>query len=208
MAISPSCQGRKWIQRNGRLDPVGAARRSGANMFCFSSRGKVGSKWERVGQENREVASIHIPDVYIDGSYAAETSGEGFAGHGVWFGSTNPHNISAPLSGLIQTNNRADLTACIEALRAVPLAQPLRVITDSKYVHDGVTTHMLRWALHGCRVVTQDLWGELKLLIQSRSGATLWLHVYSHVGVVGNERAYVLANQGRYKRLWHNIALP
>ena len=37
----------------------------------------------------------------------------------------------------------------------------------------------------------------LKLLIQSRSGATLWLHVYSHIGVVGNERADALANQGQ-----------
>ena len=86
---------------------------------------------------------------------------------------------------------------CVEALGAVPLTQPLRVITDSKYVYDGVTTYMHRWALQGRQVVNRDLWDALKLLIQSRSGATLWLHMYSHIGVVGNERADALANQGR-----------
>ena len=79
----------------------------------------------------------------------------------------------------------------------MPLTLPLRVITDSKYVYDGVTAYMHRWALQGRQVVNQDLRDALKLLIQSQSGTTLWLHVYSHIGVVGNERADALANQGR-----------
>ena len=100
-----------------------------------------------------------------------------------------------------QLGAKAELTACVEALRAVPLTLPLRVIIDSKCVYDGVTVH--RWALQGRQVVNQDLWDLQKLLIQSRSGATLWLHVYSHVGVVGNERADALANQGRCQHPAH-----
>ena len=150
-----------------------------------------------MGQADREVPSIHVPDVYTDGSCAEEALGDGFAGYGIWFGPMHPHNVSALLLGPTQTNNRADLTACVEALRAVPLTQPLRVITDSKYVYDGVTAYMHRWALQGRQVVNHVLWDAPKLLIQSWSGATLWLQVYSHIGVVGNERVNALANQGR-----------
>ena len=66
----------------------------------------------------REMASVHVPDVCTNGSYAEEAPREGFAGYGVWFGPLHPQNISAPVPGPIQTNNRAELTVCIEALRA------------------------------------------------------------------------------------------
>ena len=85
--------------------------------------------------------------------------GGGGAGYGVWFGALHPLNISTPLPGPVQTNNRAELTACLEALGAVPLSQPLCIITDSKYVYDGVTAYMHHWALQGRRVTDQDLWG-------------------------------------------------
>ena len=50
-----------------------------------------------------------------------------FVGYRVWFGPLHPKNISGPLPVVVQRNNRADLTACIEALQAVPLVQPLPV---------------------------------------------------------------------------------
>ena len=116
-----------------------------------------------------------------------------FAGYGVWFGALHPLNISSPLPGPLQTNNRAELTACAEALRAVPLSQPLRIITHSKYVYDGVTAYMHRQALQGRRVTNQDLRESLKALLQALSAETLWKH--------GNEQADSLANQGRQRHL-------
>ena len=58
---------------------------------------------------------------------------------------------------------------------------------------------MHRWALQG-RWVANDLWGSLKALLQTPLAETLWKHVFSHVGILGNERADSLANQGRQ---WH-----
>ena len=75
--------------------------------------------------------SIHVPDVSPDGSYAEEAPRVGFAGYGVWFGPLHPQNLSAPLSGPEQTNNRAELTACIEALRVVLFPEPLHIVADS-----------------------------------------------------------------------------
>ena len=57
--------------------------------------------------------------------------------------------------------------ACLEALKAVPLSQPLRIITDSKYVYDGVTAHMHRWAMQGRWVTNHNLWESLKSLLQA-----------------------------------------
>ena len=88
-------------------------------------------------------------------------------------------------------------TACIEALRAIPFSKPIRIITDSKYVYDGVTTYMHWWALQGLQVTDQDLWDWLRSLLRTRTAQTLWKHVYSHVGVPGNDLADALANLGR-----------
>ena len=115
-------------------------------MFWLGNADNVGQKRACAEQTGKVVEAIHVPDAYTDGSYAEEGpgGGGGFASYGVWFGALHPLNISYPLPGPIETNNRVELTACIEALRAVPLSQPLRIITDSKYVYDGVTLYMHR----------------------------------------------------------------
>ena len=59
--------------------------------------------------------------VYTDGS-AIRKNGRWRAGSGVWFSDDSPNNISAIPKGK-QTNNRAELTAIILAVRkAVTLA--------------------------------------------------------------------------------------
>ena len=99
--------------------------------------------------------------------------GGGLQAMELWFGALHPLNISFTLPGPVQTNNGAEWTACLEALRAVPLSQPLSIITASKYVYGGVTTYMHRWALQGRRVTNQDLWESLEALLQARSAETL-----------------------------------
>ena len=106
-------------------------------------------------------------------------------------------NLALPLEGPTQTNNRAELTACIAALKAVPLAQPLWVVTDSKYVYEGATRYLNRWFLLGQHVTNRDLWEALRDSLSARSAPTRFKRVYSHVGILGNERADRLANQGR-----------
>ena len=126
---------------SGNLDPY---------MFRPDKADKVGRKRARAEQAGRVLEAIHVPDAYVDGLYAEEGPKGGLPGYGVWFGALHPLSISSPLPGPVQTNNRAELIACLEALRAVPLSRPLCIITDCKYVYDGVTMYMHRWALHGC----------------------------------------------------------
>ena len=161
-------------------------------------------RWEKAGQkraraaaaEPRETApGVHVPNVYTNGSFAPEAPGVGFAGFGVWFGPRDPRNISRHLDGIEQTNNRAELSAVIAVLRVVPVMQPL--ITDSRYVYDGATVHLHWWFTVGRQVSNLDLWQQWREAMLSRTTHTAFKHVYSHVGIVGNERADDPANLGR-----------
>ncbi len=98
------------------------------------------------------------------------------------------------------TNNRMELTAAIEALRA--LRKPCDVVlhTDSKYVMDGICEWLPNWKKRGWKtagkkpVKNQDLWQALDEA-QSRHNVT-WKWVRGHSGNDGNEEADALANRG------------
>ena len=98
------------------------------------------------------------------------------------------------------TNNRMELTAAIEALRA--LSEPCRVslTTDSTYVKDGITQWLTNWKRNGWRtaakkpVKNQDLWQALDH--EAARHEVNWRWVKGHSGHPENERADRLANLG------------
>lgn len=100
------------------------------------------------------------------------------------------------------TNNRMELTAVIEALRA--LKRPCRVALylDSEYVRKGITEWIHGWKAKGWRTAAKqpvknaDLWQALDALVHGGSHAIEWHWVKGHAGNPGNERADALANLG------------
>jgi ribonuclease HI len=98
------------------------------------------------------------------------------------------------------TNNRMELTAAIEALKA--LKRPCRVAlyTDSTYVRNGITEWLPAWRARGWRtadkkpVKNQDLWEALAALAERHD--VDWHWVRGHAGHPENERADALANRG------------
>ena len=96
------------------------------------------------------------------------------------------------------TNNRMEMMAAIEGLKA--LSRPCRVVlhTDSKYVMDGITKWIHGWQRNGWRtadrkpVKNADLWQEL-LLAGARHQVD-WRWVKGHAGHPENERADRLAS--------------
>ncbi|MDG2459600.1 MAG: ribonuclease HI [Luminiphilus sp.] len=98
------------------------------------------------------------------------------------------------------TNNRMELTAAIEALKA--LKEPCRITltTDSTYVKDGITQWLANWKKNGWRtaakkpVKNQELWQLLDA--QTSRHDVKWCWVKGHSGHPENERADALANQG------------
>ena len=98
------------------------------------------------------------------------------------------------------TNNRMELTAAIEALKA--LNEPCRIslTTDSTYVKDGITQWLTTWKRNGWKtaakkpVKNQDLWQALDH--ESARHEIDWCWVKGHTGHPENERADRLANLG------------
>ena len=98
------------------------------------------------------------------------------------------------------TNNRMELTAAIEGLKALKRGSLVTLTTDSKYVRNGITQWITNWKNKGWRtankqqVKNQDLWQQLDELSQYHD--ITWRWVKGHSGHKENDLADVLANRG------------
>jgi ribonuclease HI len=91
-----------------------------------------------------------------------------------------------------------EMTAAIEALRALKRHCKVVLHTDSQYLQRGVTEWMPNWKRKGWKrgkkpVKNLDLWQELDRLIEQHD--VEWRWVKGHVGDPLNERCDELAGQ-------------
>ena len=96
------------------------------------------------------------------------------------------------------TNNRMELTAVIEALKALKRECEITLYTDSRYVMDGVTQWMPNWKQNNWKTTNKksavknlDLWQELDRLLPAHK--IKWVWVKGHNGHPENERVDKLA---------------
>jgi len=98
------------------------------------------------------------------------------------------------------TNNRMELTAAIEALKALHSRSQADLFTDSTYVKKGITEWISNWKKNGWKrrsgkrllpVKNVDLWRELDRLVAGHDVAFHW--VEGHAGNEENERCDELA---------------
>lgn len=98
------------------------------------------------------------------------------------------------------TNNRMELTAVIEGLKALKYPCDVKLTTDSKYVSDAIKLGWARaWRANGWRkrsnkkhVLNIDLWKELLELLEIHNVKIIW--VRGHTGHPENERCDCLAH--------------
>ena len=106
---------------------------------------------------------------------------------------------------IMTTNNQMELTAVIEALKAIRRPCPIVLHLDSNYVKDGITNWIHNWKKHGWMTAAKkpvknaELWQELDRLASMHT--IEWRWVKGHAGDPGNERADELANMGVVKAL-------
>lgn len=96
------------------------------------------------------------------------------------------------------TNNRMELTAAIMGLSALKESCKVRLVTDSKYVADGITKGWAAsWRKNGWKkadkkpALNPDLWEKLLDLIEEHDVTIDW--VKGHAGHIENERCDKLA---------------
>jgi len=137
--------------------------------------------------------------VYTDGACS------GNPGPGGWGAIliSGPHRKELSGGEPETTNNRMELTAAIEALRALKGMPKVDLYTDSTYVKKGITEWIASWKANGWRrrsgkrllpVKNEDLWRALDELAAAHDVTFHW--VEGHAGHPENERADELARLG------------
>ncbi|HEY4644784.1 MAG TPA: ribonuclease HI [Steroidobacteraceae bacterium] len=97
------------------------------------------------------------------------------------------------------TNNRMELTAAIQGLRALKRRCRVRLFTDSEYLKRGITEWLENWKRRGWKtsdrkpVKNLDLWQEIEALTAKHD--IEWHWVRAHSGIPENERVDQLANR-------------
>lgn len=145
--------------------------------------------------------------VYTDGACSMNGQPGASAGIGVYFGANNSLNISKPLGGSLQTNQRAELAAIKEAyLRIDSLndGELYMIYTDSAYALNCLTIWCDNWEYYGWTnsrglpVANQDLIRSI-LEIRDRNSCRGVLGIQkvdAHSDCEGNNEADRLAGAG------------
>jgi ribonuclease HI len=106
------------------------------------------------------------------------------------------------------TNNRMELMAVIQGLKALKRSSRVQLVTDSEYVAKGISQWMPKWKLQGWQrndrsqgrqpVRNVDLWQELDALLGAQEVCVE--HVLGHAGHPENEECDRMA-VAAYKKL-------
>lgn len=127
--------------------------------------------------------------LYTDGAC------KGNPGPGGWGALLVHGDIEKELSGheANTTNNRMELRAAIEGLKALKTPCHVEVYTDSSYVRDGMMKWRFGWEKRGwAKVANVEIWQEL--IAAARPHKIVWHWVRGHNGHPENERVDKLAS--------------
>jgi ribonuclease HI len=135
-------------------------------------------------------------DIFTDGACS------GNPGPGGWGAVLRFRGQEKELKGgeVPTTNNRMEMLAAIMALEALKKPSTVRLYTDSKYLHDGITKYIHAWKKNGWKTADKkpvknlDLWQRLETSVKPHR--VQWQWVRGHDGHVDNERADALARAG------------
>jgi len=103
------------------------------------------------------------------------------------------------------TNNRMEITAALQGLRAIKQRCHVKVVTDSEYVKNGITRWIASWKRNGWRtssrqpVKNQDLWEELDA--EADRHETEWVWTKGHADHADNNRCDELANRAAREQI-------
>jgi ribonuclease HI len=134
-------------------------------------------------------------EVFTDGAC------RGNPGPGGWAAIIRENGSERELSGYDPetTNNRMELTAALEALAALPAGAEARVVSDSRYLIDGITQWVPGWRRRNWRksdgkpVLNREIWE--RLVAETERRRVSWKWIEGHTGHRENERCDALANE-------------
>ena len=144
--------------------------------------------------------------VYTDGACSGNPGPGGWAALLMWEGREKALSGGSPET----TNNKMELQAAIEALKALKKPCSVTIYTDSKYVLRGATEWLEGWKAKGWKtankkpVENRSYWEELSAQLERHYVTFIW--VKGHSGDPLNERVDALAVNAceKEKTMRHN----
>ena len=132
--------------------------------------------------------------IYTDGSCEPNPGAGGWAALLIFEEHEVPITGAAPDT----TSNRMELTAAVEAIRALTEPHQVKFHTDSQYLKRGITEWMPAWRERNWRrkrgkLANVDLWKALDAVIQQHN--INWHWVKAHAGSKNNNRVDRLARE-------------
>ncbi|KRN74707.1 RNase HI [Weissella kandleri] len=100
-----------------------------------------------------------------------------------------------------KTNNEMEVQALLAALQqAQKVAEPVTIVSDSKYVLDTVTNWMYNWQSNGWtkksgEIANLNLWQQIYDLVQQQKDHLAFIWVKGHATSAGNQLVDQLLNQ-------------
>jgi ribonuclease HI len=138
--------------------------------------------------------------VYTDGACFDNGKENARCGSGIWIDNDDHRNEALRVPGENQSNQIGEIAAIIKAAGAAYLFQPLTIITDSKYVIDGLTEHLNTWEDQGwIGIKNAPHFRKAAYLLRRRTATTHFQWVKGHTGTQGNEESDRLAKAGAEK---------
>ena len=154
----------------------------------------------RQQQRSRDLTNLEMK-VYTDGSCENNGKLNAESGSGVWIEEDHPLNRALKNGGPKQSNQVGELVAVIAAVGILPNYCKLTIVTDSRYVIEGLTEHLQKWENDGwVGIENAPLFKRAAYLLKKRSAPTAFEWVKGHKGVLGNEESDKLAKEGAGKR--------
>jgi ribonuclease HI len=147
-------------------------------------------------------------EIYTDGACFNNGKRNAKCGSGVWFGENDHRNLAISVPGELQSNQIGELAATIAAIQAVPKFVPLKIISDSNYVINGLTKHLPTWENIGwISISNAPFFKKAAYLLKRRTATTHFRWVKGHSGNRGNEGSDALAKEGAQKAHPDNLDL-
>ncbi|KAJ5776004.1 uncharacterized protein N7511_001015 [Penicillium nucicola] len=223
-------EGVEFAPGDGPL-PQGAEDGFDPNVLLDPATGKVMYKTttQKLATKTQSTGIPGMLRIYTDGSSLRNGTPLASAGVGVYFGPDDQRfvyprarcldhflirltypsrNVSEPLKGARQTNQRAELTAILRAIDIAPRHRDVTIITDSRYAIDCVTVWFVNWRRNNWMtrdkkpVENKDLVESILVKIEERNDLkvkTLFEWVKGHNKDHGNEEADRLAVKGAHQ---------
>ena len=123
-----------------------------------------------------------IVEIFTDGACS------GNPGPGGWGAILRYGDHEREMNGgeICTTNNRMELRAAIEALKALRQPASVEIYTDSVYLRDGITKWIENWRVNGWKTANKkavknvDLWKKLRELVKSNQVEWNWIKGHSN----------------------------